>query len=121
MARRAVRAPTTKGEAEIVIRAATAADVPGVIALDEEVTGLLKADYWRDMFERYGARRRESRFFLVAVAAGRIDGFIIGEVLLRSRSHPEPTSVTSSSRRTRGPTSTTPMSGCSWIVGCTAR
>ena len=80
MARRAVRAPTTKGEAEIVIRAATAADVPGVIALDEEVTGLLKADYWRDMFERYGARRRESRFFLVAVTAGRIDGFIIGEV-----------------------------------------
>lgn len=54
--------------------------MPGVIALDREVTGLLKADYWHDMFERYGAQRGESRFFLVADTAGRIDGFIIGEV-----------------------------------------
>ena len=62
------------------IRVATVMDVPGVIALDEEVTGLLKPAYWRDMFERYGARPGGSRVFLVAESDGRIDGFIIGEV-----------------------------------------
>jgi len=62
------------------IRPATMADVPGVIALDEEVTGLLKSDYWHDMFDRYGPRPGGSRVFLVAENAGRLDGFIIGEV-----------------------------------------
>ncbi|MGO8918932.1 MAG: N-acetyltransferase family protein [Stellaceae bacterium] len=61
------------------IRAAVAADVPSVIALDEEVTGLAKPDYWQDLFERYGARRRDERFFLVAERQSRIDGFVIGE------------------------------------------
>ena len=64
----------------ISIRPATVTDVPGVIALDEEVTGLLKPGYWREMFERYGARPGDSRIFLVAENGGRIDGFIIGEV-----------------------------------------
>ena len=68
------------GEEEIGIRPATPADVPGVIALDQEVTGLLKAEYWRDMFDRYGARGDDSRFFLVAGGPTRIDGFIVGEV-----------------------------------------
>ena len=54
--------------------------MPGVIALDKEVTGLLKPGYWHDMFERYGARPGDSRIFLVAESAGRIGGFIIGEV-----------------------------------------
>ncbi len=62
------------------IRPATEADLPGVIALDKEVTGLLKPDYWRDMFARYGAPPAESRFFLVAQVGDRIDGFIVGEV-----------------------------------------
>ena len=65
---------------DIAIRPATAADVPGVIALDGEVTGLLKPDYWHDMFERYGMPRAETRYFLVAEHAGRVDGFIVGEV-----------------------------------------
>lgn len=64
----------------VPIRPAAVTDVPGVIALDEEVTGLLKPGYWRDMFEGYGARPGDSRFFLVAEHAGRIEGFIIGEV-----------------------------------------
>ena len=63
----------------VEIRPALAADVPLVIALDEEVTGLAKPDYWRDMFERYGARRKGERFFLVAERQGRIEGFVIGE------------------------------------------
>jgi ribosomal protein S18 acetylase RimI-like enzyme len=64
----------------VPIRPATMADVPGVIALDEQVTGLLKPDYWNDMFEQYGQRPGGSRVFLVAEGVGRIDGFIIGEV-----------------------------------------
>ena len=62
------------------IRPALAADVPSVIALDEEVTGLAKRTYWKETFARYGARRRLPRFFLVAEHRGRIEGFIIGEV-----------------------------------------
>jgi len=62
------------------IRPATAADVPGVIALDADVTGLRKPDYWHDMFARYGARHDGARFFLAAGSAERIDGFIVGEV-----------------------------------------
>ena len=65
--------------AALRIRPASAADVPSVIALDEEVTGLAKPDYWRDMFERYGAGRRDARYFLVAERQGRLDGFVIGE------------------------------------------
>jgi ribosomal protein S18 acetylase RimI-like enzyme len=64
----------------IPIRPAIVSDVPGVIALDEEVTGVIKTGYWHDMFARYGARPGGSRVFLVAENAGRIDGFIIGEV-----------------------------------------
>jgi ribosomal protein S18 acetylase RimI-like enzyme len=65
---------------QILIRPATMADIPGVIALDEEVTGLPKPAYWPEMFERYGTRAASSTVFLVAGTAGRIDGFIIGEV-----------------------------------------
>ena len=64
--------------AALRIRPALAADVPSVIALDEEVTGLAKPNYWRDMFDLYGGRHKE-RFFLVAERQDRIDGFVIGE------------------------------------------
>jgi len=72
-------ATATETGAALRIRPAVAADVPSVIALDEEVTGLAKPDYWQDMFERYGVRRRDERFFLVAERHGRIEGFVIGE------------------------------------------
>ncbi|HXA23235.1 MAG TPA: GNAT family N-acetyltransferase [Acetobacteraceae bacterium] len=71
--------PADRVEA-VHIRPATAADVPGVIALDHEVTGLLKPAYWQDMFERHGAPLGDSQVFLVAGSARRIDGFIVGEV-----------------------------------------
>ncbi len=61
------------------IRPAQLDDVPAVIALDEEVTGLAKPGYWGDMFERFGDRRRGQRFFLVAEREGRVEGFVIGE------------------------------------------
>ena len=73
------------GAASLRIRRARAEDVPLVSALDAEVTGLAKPDYWRDVFERYGERRLEERFFLIAEIFGQdrrdpILGFIVGEV-----------------------------------------
>jgi len=73
------------GAASLRIRRARADDVPLVSALDAEVTGLAKPDYWRDVFERYGERRLDERFFLIAEIVGQdrrdpILGFIVGEV-----------------------------------------
>lgn len=69
----------------LVIRPVRAADIAQVIALDKAITGLAKADYWEQAFERYGRRRPNERFFLVAVPADkkaeqRVLGFIIGEI-----------------------------------------
>jgi GNAT superfamily N-acetyltransferase len=73
-------AAVVDADTSVQVRSATEADVPLVIELDEEVTGLAKPDYWRDLFERYGARRRDQRFFLIAERQRRIEGFVIGEV-----------------------------------------
>ena len=69
----------------LAVRRVSAGDIANVIALDERVTGLAKPDYWHDVFTRYGERRLNERFFLVAertAASGGppILGFIIGEV-----------------------------------------
>jgi ribosomal protein S18 acetylase RimI-like enzyme len=69
----------------LTIRAVRATDIPQVIALDQRITGLAKADYWRQAYERYGRTRPNERFFLVAVPAKRnvgrrVLGFIIGEI-----------------------------------------
>ena len=67
------------GFRNIVIRGARSADVPAIGRLDERITGIGKAEYWQDMFARYG--ERPGRFFLVAEGDGRsLAGFIIGEV-----------------------------------------
>jgi len=70
----------TREPAALHIRPAVRRDIPAVIALDEEITGIAKHQYWRETFEQYGARRRVPRFFLVAESGGRMEGFIIGEV-----------------------------------------
>ncbi len=67
------------------MRRVRAADMPQVIALDARITKLTKADYWNDVFGRYGKRRLHERFFLVAEsregsAEARVLGFIIGEI-----------------------------------------
>jgi GNAT superfamily N-acetyltransferase len=62
------------------VRAAQSGDIGQVIALDAAVTGIEKTDYWYEVFHRYGARGARQRFFLVAEAAGAIQGFIVGEV-----------------------------------------
>jgi ribosomal protein S18 acetylase RimI-like enzyme len=61
------------------VRPAQAADLPSVVALDAENTGLPKAAYWKERFEWY-AGRQPDRFFLVAERDGAILGFIVGEV-----------------------------------------
>ena len=66
----------------LCVRPVTATDLGRIAQLDERVTGLLKRDYWDDVYERFATRRTEERFFLVAEdgEAGRLLGYIIGEV-----------------------------------------
>ncbi len=63
----------------LTVRNSKAKDVAAVVILDARITGHNKAEYWADMFERYG--NRSDRYFLVAEDAdGVLVGFIIGEV-----------------------------------------
>ena len=75
----------TKTDTAVRVRRVQAADISNVIALDVRVTKLPKAEYWNDIFLRYGKQRRRERFFLVAENCGdqessRLLGFIIGEI-----------------------------------------
>jgi len=77
------RAPNI--DTAVRVRRVQAADIAAVIALDTRVTKLAKAEYWNDVFVRYGKRRLHERFFLVAEdrmepADPRVVGFIIGEI-----------------------------------------
>ena len=65
---------------KFAIRPVEANDLDQVIALDERVTGISKRDYINDLFERYRTRRPDQRFFYVAENAGRVSGFVIGEI-----------------------------------------
>jgi ribosomal protein S18 acetylase RimI-like enzyme len=62
------------------VRNVQAADLDQVAAIDLAITRLPKPDYWAQIHRRYGGGRRQQRFFLVAESAGRIEGFVIGEV-----------------------------------------
>ncbi|MBM3598422.1 MAG: GNAT family N-acetyltransferase [Alphaproteobacteria bacterium] len=67
-------------DAALSIRPARAEDIAAVSELDAAITGLAKPAYWRDLFERYGTRRQDQRFFLVAESDGEFLGFAIGEI-----------------------------------------
>lgn len=79
-------------EKKFAVRLAKSADVPQVIAIDLENTGVSKPEYWDDLFERYNSKAdeqetdahgksvRRHRFFLVAADGDKVLGFIIGEV-----------------------------------------
>jgi GNAT superfamily N-acetyltransferase len=62
------------------VRNVQAGDLEAVAAIDAEITRLPKPEYWPQIYQRYGTGRRQQRFFLVAEGAGRIEGFVIGEV-----------------------------------------
>jgi hypothetical protein len=49
------RAPNI--DTAVRVRRVQAADIAAVIALDTRVTKLAKAEYWNDVFVRYGKRR----------------------------------------------------------------
>jgi GNAT superfamily N-acetyltransferase len=71
-----------KQDPAINIHVAEAADVDAVVALDAEITGAAKADYWSDIFERFaGPNQRRKRYFLVAKSGhNELLGFIVGEI-----------------------------------------
>jgi ribosomal protein S18 acetylase RimI-like enzyme len=82
---KAAKARAAKPDTAVRVRRVQAADIPHVIGLDTRVTKLAKAEYWNDVFVRYGKRRLHERFFLVAEsrvdkADARVLGFIIGEI-----------------------------------------
>ena len=66
----------------LLIRPVRRGDLDAVIALDASVTGLEKRRYWSSVYRRYGTgqTRDAGQQFLVAVAQGRVLGFVIGEV-----------------------------------------
>lgn len=67
----------------IKIRRARREDLAAVTDLDAIVTGVRKADYWDDVYERFGRRRQGERAFLVAESTSgpaRVVGAIVGEV-----------------------------------------
>jgi ribosomal protein S18 acetylase RimI-like enzyme len=65
---------------DVRVRPVEAGDIAQVIKLDAAVTGVEKADYWYEVFHRYGSRGAKQRFFLVAEGGGAIQGFVVGEV-----------------------------------------
>ena len=71
---------TGSGKATIAIRRARPDDAAAIVALDQATTGQSKADYWRDMIAQFSGAQADSRAFLVAESAGRVVGFISGEI-----------------------------------------
>lgn len=54
-------------------------DLDSVIAIDTDISGTGKPEYWRDIITSYTGNRKK-RYFLVAVRDEQVIGFIIGEV-----------------------------------------
>ncbi len=69
-----------RADDSLAIRPARRGDLDAVIAIDATVTGLAKRKYWLSVYRRYGASGRREQQFLVALAQGRLVGFVIGEV-----------------------------------------
>ena len=69
-----------KADPNSIIRPVRAGDLEQIIAIDTQITGIGKADYWHERIRRYSGRGRQQRFFLVAEHGRDIQGFIIGEV-----------------------------------------
>ena len=80
-AERAEAAPATVPQADLVVRPVRRGDLDAVVAIDTQVTGLEKRDYWRSVYRRYGeSATTASAQFLVAESDGEVVGFIIGGV-----------------------------------------
>ncbi len=73
----------------VAVRSGRPDDIAAVMAIDATVTGLAKPDYWNALFDADGALAGDSRvfpagdsrhFIVAEDGAGRVIGFIIGEV-----------------------------------------
>jgi hypothetical protein len=65
----------------VAIRPVRRGDLEPIVALDAQVTGVEKREYWRSVYRRYGQASAE-RQFLVAEAYGEVVGFGTGARLL---------------------------------------
>jgi ribosomal protein S18 acetylase RimI-like enzyme len=63
---------------DITVTEADATVLAEIIALDGQVTGFERADFWTDLFRQ--RRRSETLCILVATSGGRIVGYALGEV-----------------------------------------
>jgi ribosomal protein S18 acetylase RimI-like enzyme len=79
-AERSEQPPPAPARRELSVRPVRRADLEAVIAIDTDVTGLEKRDYWRSVYRRYGESAAPGAQFLVAESGGEVVGFIIGEV-----------------------------------------
>jgi ribosomal protein S18 acetylase RimI-like enzyme len=82
---KAAKSRATNADTAVRVRRVQAADIPQVIGLDTRVTKLAKAEYWNEVFIRYGKQRLRESFFLVAEGCAdgadpRVLGFIVGEI-----------------------------------------
>lgn len=66
-------------ESGITVRSARDEDLSRIIALDGQISGITKPEYWQESFRRFGGTQ-EGRYFLVAEKDGHIAGFIVGEI-----------------------------------------
>jgi ribosomal protein S18 acetylase RimI-like enzyme len=66
--------------AAIRVRAAEAADLPAIVALDRRITGVAKAGYWQWALAHYAGGPAERIFLVAETPDGALAGFIIGEV-----------------------------------------
>lgn len=68
----------SKAEKTISIADVQLDDVPQIIAIDEQITGIAKPELW---YAYYGpASRAQPRWFLVARESGKVVGYVLGEV-----------------------------------------
>ncbi len=73
------RAAAADGDV-VTVRAVRRADLEQVVAIDTAVTGIEKRAYWASVYRRYGTAGHGEQKFLVALAGGRVVGYVIGEV-----------------------------------------
>jgi ribosomal protein S18 acetylase RimI-like enzyme len=78
--RRPARRAAAADAGAVSVRAVRRADLEQVIAIDTAVTGIEKRAYWASVYRRYGMAGRGEQKFLVALAGGRVVGYVIGEV-----------------------------------------
>jgi ribosomal protein S18 acetylase RimI-like enzyme len=71
--------PQNVAPVEVTVRPAKPSDLPMVVAIEAEVTGVQKASYWKERFAWYTSGHSD-RFFLIAEQGGTPVGFAVGEV-----------------------------------------